>query len=381
VSHFKRGCGCAGAALLVFLVAAGLVAYYFIYPWWKKKPPPPSGQELRVHFLDVGQGDAILIVSPEGKVVLVDAGDTGKGKVVLEAMKRYNLSQIDLLIATHAHADHIGGADEVIKATKVLRVLDSSVPPPARETDEADNKKVAATSNRSRRSRASGTELPTTKAYRDLLDTIQQSGAQYIKAEPGQTYDIGGNAIITVLAPIQPLFTRDQVRSGGNEPNANSIVARLDYGEFSMLLTGDAEKQTEERMLSKDANVAAKVLKVGHHGSKYATSEEFIKRVNPEIAIISNGEFNRYGHPSQAVLDRLKAADVRVYRTDLQGEITIVTKGRRYEVKTAKEAKGELWVGREAQKDDSASRGFIAYGDFGPPPREKKEKAEKKVSP
>jgi beta-lactamase superfamily II metal-dependent hydrolase len=315
-------------------------------------------------------------------VVLVDAGDTGRGKVVLDAMKRYNVSQIDILIASHAHADHIGGADEVIKATSVLKVLDSSVPPPSRATDDAAATNQNGSGRRARSataSRSTTAELPTTKSYRDLLESINQAGAQYIKAEPDQTFELSGNAVIKVLAPIQPFFTKDQLRSGGNEPNANSVVVRLDYGKFSMLLTGDAEAQTEERMISKDSNLGAKVLKVGHHGSKYATSESFIKAVRPEVAIISTGGNNRYGHPSQDALNRLKAAGVKVYRTDLQGEITITSKGEGYEIKTGKEMKeGDVWAGREAQKDDSARSGFISYGDFGPPPRERKEKPAKK---
>jgi competence protein ComEC len=143
-----------------------------------------------------------------------------------------------------------------------------------------------------------------------------------------------------------------------------------------MLLMGDAEAQTETRMLSKDLNLTAQVLKVAHHGSKYATSEEFLKRVKPDAAIISDGGWNRYGHPAQVVLDRLKAMGAKVYRTDLQGEITITTTGKpkgdkAYEIKTAKEATSDVWTGREGQKDDSSRAGFIAYGDFGPPPKPK----------
>jgi beta-lactamase superfamily II metal-dependent hydrolase len=154
---------------------------------------------------------------------------------------------------------------------------------------------------------------------------------------------------------------------------------RLDYGDFSMFLPGDAEEQTEQRLLSKDAVLKVKLLKVAHHGSKYATAADFLKRVQPEVAIISDGEWNRYGHPSQAVLDRLKSANVKVYRTDLQGEITITSNGklksgRLYEIKTAKQATGDLWIGREAQKDDASRWGFIAYGDFGPPPKVKTER-------
>ena len=164
--------------------------------------------------------------------------------------------------------------------------------------------------------------------------------------------------------------------TGGNETNANSIVARLDYGSFSMMLAGDAEEQTEHRLLTKELELQTRVLKVPHHGSKYASSKDFLERVKPEVAIVSCGAWNRYGHPAQAVLDRLKAANpnVKLYRTDLQGEITITTRGKDNDmtIKTAKETTEDMWAGRIAQKDDSSRSGFIAYGDFGPPPRQKK---------
>jgi competence protein ComEC len=178
---------------------------------------------------------------------------------------------------------------------------------------------------------------------------------------------------LTILGPTPPPFTKEQMKTGGNEPNANSIVVRIDYGGFSMLLTGDAEEQSEHRLLTKDLNLRADIIKIAHHGSKYASSADFLKRVKPKDAIISCGEWNRYGHPAQAILDRLKAADVKVARTDLQGEITITTKGREndYKVSTAKQTKDDVWIGRTAQKDDSSRAGFIAYGDFGPPPKMK----------
>jgi competence protein ComEC len=176
---------------------------------------------------------------------------------------------------------------------------------------------------------------------------------------------------LTVLAPTEPFFTKDQMKTGGNLPNANSIVLRLDYGDFSALLTGDAEEQTEHRMLTKDVNLRATILKVSHHGSKYATAQDFLDRVKPEVAVVSCGEWNRYGHPSQVVLDRLKAANAKLFRTDLQGEITITTRGKEndYVIKTAKEDAVDVWAGRTGQKDDATRSGFIAYGDFGPPPK------------
>ncbi|HYJ46029.1 MAG TPA: hypothetical protein VEV81_05390, partial [Pyrinomonadaceae bacterium] len=143
------------------------------------------------------------------------------------------------------------------------------------------------------------------------------------------------------------------------------------------------EEQTEDRLVGKETPLAANVLKVAHHGSKYATSENFLKRVfpkdetQPKAAIISMSEFNRYGHPSQETLGRLKAAGVtQLFRTDLQGEITITTTGKvkdgkLYEIKPAKEAKTDLWAGREGTKDDSSRSGFITYGDYEPPRRQK----------
>ncbi|HVG38122.1 MAG TPA: ComEC/Rec2 family competence protein [Pyrinomonadaceae bacterium] len=337
------GCGCALAVLLLLLLL--LVGLYF---WWRSRvppPPTPSGGELHVRVLDVGQGDAILIRTPAGKIVAVDAGPPGSGKVVLDAMNREGATQIDLFIATHAHADHIGGADEVINATKVLRVLDSKVP-------------------------------NATKNYEDFLKAVNASGAQYIAASPGQNFDLGDGAVIHVLAPLQPFFTKEQLRSGGNEPNANSVVVRLDYGDFSILLTGDAEAQTEERIMANGGGgVAADVLKVGHHGSKYASSDNFLRAGRFRDAIISDGADNRYGHPSQEVLDRLRALGIKVYRTDLQGEITVTTRGSGYEIKTARAAASDLWTGRVPQRDDSSRVGFVAYGDFGPPPKQKRKAA------
>jgi competence protein ComEC len=373
-----RGCGCAIAVLVVVFGAASYVGWKYVLPWWKTKPPPPSGGELQVHVLDVGpiNGDSILVISPTGQTVLLDAGDTGKGKVVLDALKRYNVAQLDYFIATHPHPDHIGGADEVIKVTKVLNVIDNGLGPDLPDSlasqtkapDTVAGKKPAKTKPAGKKVDKTATIA---KFYDDYKDAVSKSGARYEKAQPGAKYDIGGGARLTILAPSEPYFTKEQTKTGGNPANANSIVARLDYGDFSMLLPGDAEEQTEHRMLTKDINLKAKIIKVAHHGSKYATSQDLIDRVKPEVAIISCGEWNRYGHPAQLVLERLRAANVKLYRTDLQGEITITTRGKEddYVIKTAKEATSDLWVGRLAQKDDSSRSGFIAYGDFGPPPK------------
>ena len=308
--------------------------------------------------------------------MLIDAGDTTKGKAVVEALKRNNIQQLDYFIATHPHPDHIGGASEVFKAVKVLNVIDNgqapSVPPQLAAQPKAKPTPAKQTGNRRATKSNSLTQF-----YDDYKAGVSGSGAHYETAKPGTKYDLGGGALLTILAPSEPFFTKDKMTTGGNEANANSIVARLDYGSFSMLLAGDAEEQTEHRLLTKELDLQTKVIKISHHGSKYASSKDFLNRVKPEVAIVSCGAWNRYGHPAQAVLDRLQAANVKLYRTDLQGEITITTRGKNNEmtIKTAKETTEDLWAGRTAQKDDSSRSGFIAYGDFGPPPKPKKTEA------
>ena len=374
-----RGCGCAIAVLLAVAAAGAFVGWKYVLPWWRTQPPPASGGELTIRILDVGpiNGDSILITSPAGKTVLIDAGDTTKSKAVVEALKRNNVQQLDYFIATHPHPDHIGGATEVFKAVKVLNVIDNgqlpSVAPQATPTPK--QKQPAPKPPPPNRRPTKSTSL--TQFYDDYKAAVSSSGAHYETAKPGTKYDLGGGALLTILAPSEPFFTKDKMSTGGNETNANSIVARLDYGSFSMLLTGDAEEQTEHRLLTKELDLQTKVIKISHHGSKYATSKDFLNRVKPEVAIVSCGAWNRYGHPSQAVLDRLKAANVKLYRTDLQGEITITTRGKTDDmtIKAAKETTEDLWAGRTAQKDDSSRSGFIAYGDFGPPPKPKKTEA------
>ena len=343
----SRGCGCALVAIAAVLAVGGFAGWRLVgRQWWEdyrtRRLPPPSGKELQVHVLDVGLGDSILIVAPSGKTALVGAGPPGAGKKVLDALKRLGVDHIDLFVAANAHADQVGGADDVFKALNIGQVIYSGVP-------------------------------QTTPEYNAFLKAVQQKGAALVRAQPGQTADLGDGAILRLLAPIEPMFEAKDLAAGGNVPNANSVVMRLDYGEFSMLLAGDAEEQTERRMVEKGADFAAEVLKVAHHGSKYATSADFLKRGGFRWAIISTGANNRYGLPSQETLDRLKAANVKLYRTDLQGEITISTRGQREDVKVsaAREPKADqdIWAGVQALRDDSAKRGFIDYGDLPPAPK------------
>src|SRR6266705_1590485 len=206
-----RGCGCAIAVLVLLMAAGGFAFVKWGLPWWRSLPPRASGAQLQVHVLDVGpiEGDSILIISPTGKSVLIDAGDKGKGKVVLDALHRYKVEHLDYFIATHPHPDHIGGADEVISAFRVGTVIDNGVdlstPTPAKK---AKTKTV-------------------TSFFDEYRDAVEQSGAQYEKAQPGKKYDLGGGAILKVLGPSEPLFTKDQMKAGGNDTNANSIMLRV----------------------------------------------------------------------------------------------------------------------------------------------------------
>ena len=342
------------AVLLVVLAGGGFAAWKYLKPWWverqAKQLPPASGKELSVYMLDVGLGDSVLVVAPSGKTVLVDAGPTAAGKKVVEALKRLGVGQLDYFVSTHAHADHVGGAVEVFKALNVGRVYYSGFP------------------------------IKGTREYDAFLKAVQEKNVPLERATPGMpAIDLGDGALLRVLAPIEPFFEAKDLANGGNEPNANSVVMRLDYGDFSMLLAADAEEQTERRMMEKGADFAAKVLKVSHHGSKYATSADFLKRGGFKTAIVSSSGDNRYGLPAQETLDRMKAAGLRLYRTDAQGEITLTTRGQEDDAKitTAREPKAnqDLWVGLPALRDDSAKRGFINFGDLAPAPRATPQKA------
>lgn len=277
-----------------------------------------QARRLLVEVLDIGQGDSTLIVSPTGKVVLVDTGDRGNQQTIISAIRRHTGSQcrIDLFVASHGHSDHIGSAVRVFEACRVATVLDSG-------------------------------HAHTTPTYERYLEAVEAEGARYVKAAPGQDFDLGGGAKITVLAPSQPFFRQSELRSGADTPNANSVVMRLDHGTFSMLFTGDAEAETEARLLAKGANVEAKVLKVGHHGARFATSDEFLRAVNANAATISAGSTNRHGHPTTETLRRLRNNRVQVYRTDLQGVISISSTGQRYRITTQRRAsQAALYRGR-----------------------------------
>ena len=239
-----------------------------------------NGESIMVHFIDVGQGDSILI-DTSGLDVLVDGGTRSAGDVVVEYLGDLSITKIDLMVATHMDADHIGG---------LIRVLSSTI-----QVDEVliNNQ-----------THDSGT-------YDDFMSFA--SNHTFNVAQRGDVYILTQTVNLTVLNPIQPLEFSTQ--------NENSVVMRLQTGESSFLLMGDAEVNTEASILQSGLEVDSDLLKVGHHGSNTATSDAFLDVVSPSIAIISAGLNNQFGHPHQETLDKLFARGITVYGTYKSGTI------------------------------------------------------------
>ncbi|OYT72866.1 MAG: hypothetical protein CFK52_03430 [Chloracidobacterium sp. CP2_5A] len=312
----RRGC-----LPIVAGIVAIAAALWLFWSFRDKLAPPPAlkGKVLYVHAIDVGQGDSHLIVTPERKAVLIDAGSAEDGPRVVAFLRRLDIRELDLAVATHPHADHIGGMGYVLEAVKVKSFLDSG-------------------------------QEHTTLTYRRMLEAVKKHVGRITIAKAGQRFILDNGIALSVLGPRQPWLQN----VSGSDLNANSILLRLDYGNFSMLFTGDAEDETEARLLSDEAPIDVKALKVAHHGSRHSTKELFLRAAKPEIAIISCGATNRYGHPAQATLDRLRRAGVTLYRTDLHGDITIAANGEGRIVTTARQAAdADLWRGRrpEASND------------------------------
>lgn len=240
-----------------------------------------------VHFIDVGQGDAACIVTPDGHAALIDAGSNASEPQLISYLSKYRIKTLDYAIFTHPHEDHIGGADRVFAQYDVAHVLLS---------DDAEP----------------------TASYEHLLHAIDAEGCDVSLACPGQTYALG-DGTLTILGPA------DTAAFDGN--NA-SILVRFDFGNTSFLFTGDAEEEAEAAALARSPDALdADVLKVGHHGSSTSSTEPFLRSVTPSVAVISCGAYNDYGHPHSAVTDRLAAHTPHIFRTDTNGSIRIYTDG------------------------------------------------------
>jgi len=177
-----------------------------------------------------------------------------------------------------------------------------------------------------------------------MLEAVKKYVGRLTLAQAGQKFNLDNGITLSVLAPRQPWLQN----VSGSDLNANSVVVRLDYGQFSMLLMGDAEDETEDRLIADGAPLQVTALKVAHHGSRHSTKDRFLRAAKPSVAIISCGAANRYGHPTQATLDRLRRLGVTLYRTDLHGDITLTTNGQEYRVTTTRQvAASDIWRGRQ----------------------------------
>lgn len=243
---------------------------------------------LTVDVLSVGQGDAIIVQSPAGKTVLIDAG-TGKQDVV-PMLRARGIDKIDLAIASHAHADHIGGMDEVLEALPVRVFVDQAM-------------------------------AHTTGTYTKVMGLVESRGVAYKPGDRGVSFNLDDGIRLELLAPAEP-----KLRGTRSDLNSNSVVVRLTKGDHCMLFTGDAEEPTEQMLLQKGLE-PCDVLKVAHHGSGHSSTQRFLDALQPRHAIISCGKDNKYKHPYPETLERLERVGAAVYRTDTQGTIRVMTDG------------------------------------------------------
>lgn len=253
-----------------------------------------SGDTIKIYYFDVGQADSILLTS-DGKSMLIDAGNNDDGELVVNKIQQLGITRLDYVIGTHPHEDHIGGMDNVINAFDIGTIYMPKI-------------------------------QNNTKTFEDVLDAISNKGLSISSPEQGNVFTVGK---INCEVMLCGSGTREEQKSN---LNLSSIVIRATYGEQSYLFMGDAEEENENtRNWPKTT-----VLKVGHHGSNTSTSKEFLEEVCPEVAIISVGEANKYGHPTEETLNKLNNIKAEIYRTDERGTITIISDGKNNVINTEK---------------------------------------------
>lgn len=263
-----------------------------------------SDKALHVSMLNVGQADATLI-QYKGKNMLIDTGDVDSRDALVKQLKDKKVKTLDVVLITHPHGDHLGGMAALFKAFQIKQIY--------------DNRQAA-----------------NTAMYKNYLKNIKTKNIAYKALKKGDTITLGDDVKFAVLSPGKP-FTKENTQgvSESGLTNDNSIVCKMTYGTFSIMFTGDAQKEVEEQLLKnyKGAELQANVLKIGHHGSKTSSSPAFVAAVKPADATISCGVNNQYKFPHKPTLDTLKKYHVNVYRTDKDGIISIISDGSSYEIK------------------------------------------------
>ncbi len=291
----KRRAAKKASPLLSFLIVVSCLLVFFGSRYLDSQSAPTpaasagtaaNGDTLEVHFLDIGQGDSALLFCGED-TMLIDGGKVKNNQKLVSRLKELNVDHLSAVICSHPDEDHCGGLAAVLAGTKTDAFYCS-------------------------------VDSWHTKAFSDVVKYADEQGVSVTVPSPGDSFSFGG-ASVEFLGPVQDY---------GDDPNEGSLVARVRYGETSVLFTGDMGFEAEDDMLAANADVSATVLKVAHHGSAGSSSTEFLEAVNPEYAVISVGADNDYGHPTQATLNRLSALNIPVYRTDLLGEIVASSDGK-----------------------------------------------------
>lgn len=255
-----------------------------------------NGGVLEVYFLDVGQGDSIYIKTPFGDDILIDAGENSYGDDVVKYLNDLGVDDIEVMIATHPHSDHIGGLDVVLESYKVESVYAPEVG-------------------------------HTSKSFEDFVGAVNDEGLSIISATSGVEIPLMGVEAVFV-GPVKEY----------DDLNNASAVLHLTYGDNEFLFTGDAEEESEKDIIASDYNIEADVLKVGHHGSVSSSSKEFLDEVQPSYAIISVGVDNDYGHPHDEILEQFSIRKIEVLRTDLLGTIVVTSDGQNISLTTLSES-------------------------------------------